>query len=200
MKQLLQGIYQIDADGAHTYLLQTRSGNILIDTPSLLAGSVEAVRALGGAQILFITHRDAVGDACAWKEEFGVQIAMHAADTSYMVDCEVDREMEDEEWLTAETRLIHVPGHSPGNSALLFTGQHGVLFSGDSVVVEQDGTLSLPPARLSMDPIESRDSVRHLLDYDFAAILPAHGEPILEDGKRALELLVAKLRAQAHES
>ncbi|TAK32498.1 MAG: hypothetical protein EPO21_15105 [Chloroflexota bacterium] len=196
MKKLLEGIYQISEEGARTYLLQTRSGNILIDTPSLLEDSVNAVRTLGGAKILFITHRDAVGDACAWKEEFGVQIAMHTADAFYVVDCEVDRELEDMEWLTEETQLIHVPGHSSGNSALLFTGQDGILFGGDSVV-EQDGRLSLPPDRFSTDPVEAADSVRRLLDYAFRAILPAHGEPILSGGKQAVELLVTKLREQA---
>ena len=200
MKKLLEGVYQITEEGARTYLLRTRSGNILIDTPSLLAESVDAVQALGGAQILFITHRDAVGDACAWKEEFGVQIAMQTDDAFYVLDCEVDRELEHEDWLTAETQLIHVPGHSPGNSALLFTGQHGILFAGDSVAVEPNGTLSLPPARFSTDPIEASDSIQSLLDYRFTTILPAHGEPILTGGKQALEILVAKLRERAREN
>jgi glyoxylase-like metal-dependent hydrolase (beta-lactamase superfamily II) len=198
VKKLLRCVYQLDDTNYNSYLLQTAEGNVLIDTPSLVEHHLETIQELGGAKTLFITHRDDVSDACAWQEELGLEIVMHQEDAHQVLDCSVDHEIEDEEeWLAKDMLVIHLPGHSPGCVALLYTKGGGILFSGDALVTRPDGTLGLAPERYSSDPALAGESARQLLDYEFGAILPAHGTPILKGARQALEAFLSRLRAQA---
>lgn len=72
--------------------------------------------------------------------------------------------------------VIHLPGHTPGNSGL-YSKALGIVFTGDALM----NTLGLrQPLRVSThDPEQARASVRKLAQYDFEHALPGHGHPIL---------------------
>lgn len=178
-RRLLQDVYQLSPGWEKRYLARTPEGNILVDTPPGVEEIFNAIEMLGGARILFITHRDTVGDAWLFHERLGVEVAIHPDDAAFVTGCPVAIQARDGVRLTSDTRVIHAPGHSPGNCALLLERGDGVLFSGDVVITDEEGRLRLPLDNYSQDPRRARDAVSRLLKHQFGALLPAHGRPIL---------------------
>ncbi len=77
-------------------------------------------------------------------------------------------------------RVVHMPGHTPGHSALLFE-QHGALFVGDglctwNVLSDRLGPQVMPsPMNLSTEQcFQALDAIEQL---DAQAVLVGHGEP-----------------------
>lgn len=192
MKELFEGVYQLTEGWERCYLIATDEGNILVDTPPADEETWSAISKVGGAKFLFITHRDDVGEAPIFRERLGLRVAIHKEDAAYVTGCPVDIPLKDGERITRDTQIIHLPGHSPGSSAMLLSRHGGVLFTGDALLGHKEGTLRLPPEQFSSDPEGARASVRRLLEYDFAAILSARGHPILSDGRKRLEEFLLK--------
>ncbi|MBI3944448.1 MAG: hypothetical protein HY321_00865 [Armatimonadetes bacterium] len=189
---LLEGVYQLCPGWEKRYLVRTPQGNILVDTPPATEGIFADIASLGGAEILFITHRDTVGDAWIFHERLGLRIAIHPDDAGYVTSAPVDLPIHDGDRLTAETRVIHAPGHSPGSCALLLERGEGALFSGDVVITGERGELRLPLEGYSDAPRRARHALSRLLRYSFDALLPAHGVPILTDAHTLLREFVAR--------
>ena len=80
--------------------------------------------------------------------------------------------------------VISLPGHSPG--------QIGFLHSNDRAMLCGDALMNLrgritPPARwLTVDPDLARHSMERLAELDFLHLLPSHGKPLLDNGRREL--------------
>lgn len=91
------------------------------------------------------------------------------------------------------------PGHTPGHVAYVH-GEYGVAFVGDLAFGDGD-RLSEPPAALAFDADANAASARALaarladagVDVDVVAM--GHGEPIRENGGRALRRFAAESRA-----
>lgn len=125
-----------------------------------------------------------------YREDAEVTIHGHRACTKRLGDTSAFREIEPGEPLpagaTAHTigkpRRYEMPLHIPSHQALVF---------GDAVV-EVDGALRV----WATDKVDAKvkrfyrerfnPTLEPLLDLDFDAVLPTHGEPVLETGKRAL--------------
>ena len=89
-------------------------------------------------------------------------------------------------------RVIHVPGHTPGEVALYFQSKR-VLLSGDSIVTRDLYTGSLgkpqvPRPALNADDKVARASLDRLLDLGQIMILPGHGRPWQGDIREAVQL------------
>jgi glyoxylase-like metal-dependent hydrolase (beta-lactamase superfamily II) len=70
--------------------------------------------------------------------------------------------------------------------ALWLADAHTVVF-GDAILGDQTGGLRLTPWAKDAAGLErTRNALRTLLDLDIEVVLPAHGEPVLSDGKAAL--------------
>ncbi|HHX39542.1 MAG TPA: MBL fold metallo-hydrolase [Armatimonadetes bacterium] len=190
--RLLEGVYQLTPGWEKRYFLRTPDGNILIDTPPGQESVFSAIEMLGGASILFITHRDTVGDAWLFRERLGVRVAMHPDDADFLTGAPPEIELSDGLYLTPETRVLHAPGHSPGSCALLLERAPGALFPGDVVIADAEGRLQLPLEGYSKNPRRARDAVSLLLKYPFDALLPAHGTPILQDATARVREFVSR--------
>lgn len=189
--RLLEGVYQLTPGWEKRYFLRTPGGNILVDTPPAQESIFSSIEMLGGAAILFITHRDTVGDAWLFRERLGVRVAIHADDADYVSGPPPDIEVSDGMRLTPEARVIHAPGHSPGSCALLLEREPGVLFSGDVVITDAEGHVQLPLEGYSKSPRQARDAVSRLLKRPFDVLLPAHGTPILHGAMEQVRDFVA---------
>ncbi|QLG60284.1 MBL fold metallo-hydrolase [Halorarum salinum] len=89
---------------------------------------------------------------------------------------------------------VHVPGHSPGNSALI-DEQAGIGIIAD-VMFGSDlrglppGYLILPPEIYSNDLNEAERNLSKLLKYEFDVALVYHGSSVLENAKDKIEKYV----------
>ena len=80
-------------------------------------------------------------------------------------------------------RAVHMPGHTPGHSALLFE-QHGALFVGDglctvNVLTERRGP-QVMPSLMNTSTDQCLESLAAIEDLSAQLVLVGHGEPARE--------------------
>jgi glyoxylase-like metal-dependent hydrolase (beta-lactamase superfamily II)/ferredoxin len=162
--------------GAAAWLVVRPDGNVLVDSPRFAAPLVERVRALGGARLLFLTHRDDVADHARWAEALGCARVLHARDvTRGTRDVEVTLEGEAAVPLGEGLVAIPVPGHTPGSTALLVDGAY--LFTGDHLWGDAEGRLGASRAVCWWDWDAQVASMERLAEFRFEWVLPGHGRP-----------------------
>jgi glyoxylase-like metal-dependent hydrolase (beta-lactamase superfamily II) len=88
--------------------------------------------------------------------------------------------------------VISAPGHSPGNLCF-YIREDKLIIAGDTIMIDEWGTLIPPPSRYCEDPNLAKQSIKKILDYDFDKLLLSHGEPILIEAKKSIEDLVKRL-------
>ena len=117
--------------GAASYLIVRDGGNILIDSPRFTRPLVDRLEALGGIDVMFLTHRDDVADPQRFHDHFGCERIMHAADIGPATrNIETPIEGTEPIHLDGDVTLIPTPGHTRGSVCLhyrdtfLFTGDH----------------------------------------------------------------------------
>ncbi len=173
-----------------------------------------------GLMIATHYHVDHMGSMQKLKEISGARVAAHEEDALYMegsrpyevfkIDffrtlyygalrplfkyryVEVDISLREGSCLDllGGLEVIHVPGHTRG-SILLYGEKEGILFSGDTVRNEK-GRIEGPPPQFTPDlGLAWKGLVDKIFGLDFRALLPGHGDPILEGAKEmVLESLV----------
>jgi glyoxylase-like metal-dependent hydrolase (beta-lactamase superfamily II) len=80
--------------------------------------------------------------------------------------------------------VISLPGHSPGQIGFLHSEDRAIL-CGDALM-NIKGRISPPSRWLTVDPDLASRSIERLAELDFLHLLPSHGDPILENGRRSL--------------
>jgi glyoxylase-like metal-dependent hydrolase (beta-lactamase superfamily II) len=163
--------------GAWSYLIvrsPTEGGNVLVDSPRFSRPLVKKIKELGGAQLMFLTHRDDIADHAAFHNEFGATRIMHAADGAARYRMERIIEGENDVRLDDDLVAIPVPGHTRGHMVLLY--QNKYLFTGDHLAwsTTRETLTAFRNACWYSWPEQTR-SMERLLDYDFAWVLPGHG-------------------------
>jgi len=171
------GYHHRDSFGAASYLVVRSQGNVLVDSPRFSGPLVRRLEALGGVDLMFLTHRDDVADHARFAARFGCRRLLHADDVSTST-----RAVELQPTGTAvrsvaeDLLLIPVPGHTRGSACLLFAERF--LFTGDHLA------WSLSMRRLYAfrgacwyDWDTQIESMRRLATHDFEFVLPGHGAP-----------------------
>lgn len=121
------------------YLVQHKHGNFLVECPESLPKELESkMHSMGGVNYIFISHRDGVGKACEYKKAFNAKIIIHKNEERYVEGCKADLPFEMDVPITKNVEVIHIPGHTPGNSCLFFK-DYGYLFTGDQICVHNNG-------------------------------------------------------------
>jgi glyoxylase-like metal-dependent hydrolase (beta-lactamase superfamily II) len=129
---------------------------------------------MGGASLMFLTHKDDIADHAAFAKKFGCRRVMHAADGAARYGVEQIVEGEDVVRLDDDLVMIPVPGHTRGHMLLLYKNRF--LFTGDHLAwspVRETLTAFRSVAWYSW--AEQTRSMMKLLDYDFEWVLPGHG-------------------------
>ena len=80
--------------------------------------------------------------------------------------------------------VIHTPGHSEGNIALL-DNERKVVIVGDTLVTK-NGAIKHPPI---LDSAKERASLEKLSTFNFDIMLSGHGDPIMSEASRKLKVL-----------
>ncbi|HZR99753.1 MAG TPA: MBL fold metallo-hydrolase [Chloroflexota bacterium] len=106
--------------------------------------------------------------------------------------CPVDTPLADADPLPgrADARLVHLPGHTPGSSAVYLPAQ-GVVLAGDAF--EHRGRLAPPNPRFTEDPAAARASIRKLAALDFDILCFSHFPPLRRQTAATVRALAAQL-------
>jgi glyoxylase-like metal-dependent hydrolase (beta-lactamase superfamily II) len=87
--------------------------------------------------------------------------------------------------------LVALDAQRPGE-VMYWVPRYSALVTGDAVLGAADGVRLCPPSWVHDRPYETfRLSLRALLDLPVRRVLVSHGEPVLENGRAALERALA---------
>jgi glyoxylase-like metal-dependent hydrolase (beta-lactamase superfamily II)/ferredoxin len=183
--------------GASAWLLVRPGGNVLVDSPRFARPLLERLRALGGARLMFLTHRDDVADHRRWREALGCDRVLHAADVDRGTrDVEVRLEGEEPVALASDLLAVPVPGHTAGSAALLAAGEH--LFTGDHLWGDAGGALGASRSVCWHDWGAQARSMARLAGLRFRRVWPGHGRPwsapTVEEAREAVLSLAGRMR------
>jgi glyoxylase-like metal-dependent hydrolase (beta-lactamase superfamily II)/ferredoxin len=183
--------------GASSWLVRREGGNVLVDSPRFAAVLALSIEELGGAALMFLTHRDDVADHASWVRRLRCARVMHVRDD---VGVHAERRVEGDEpvALAPDLLAVPVPGHTPGSCALLW--DEACLFTGDHVWGDAHGELHASRAVCWWRWDAQIRSMERLLEHRFEWIFPGHGRPWRArspaHARDALARLVREMRAE----
>jgi glyoxylase-like metal-dependent hydrolase (beta-lactamase superfamily II) len=120
-----------DSFGAHSYLVQRASGNLMIDGPRWTRDVYGPLDEMGGIAHVLLSHSDDVADAERYAERYGARVWIHEDDASAApFATDIIRGVDNTD-VSADVVAIPVPGHTKGSVLYLVDGH--LLFSGDSL-------------------------------------------------------------------
>lgn len=162
--------------GAASWLVLRPDGNVLVDSPRFAAPLRESIEALGGARLMFLTHRDDVADHARWRDALGCERVLHARDVSHATRG-VERTLEGDEPVPLGPGLlaVPVPGHTAGSTALLVDETY--LFTGDHLWADAEGQLGASRDVCWHSWAAQAASMERLARLRFEWVLPGHGRP-----------------------
>ncbi len=194
------GFTSEDSFGAFSYLVRRESGNVLIDSPRFSGPIVKNIEAMGGANMLLLTHIDDVADHQKWHDRFGCERVLHRDDVRPRV-AQIERQPSglDPIAIDGELRMIPVPGHTRGHAVYLL--RDSFLFTGDHLAWDPDEERLIAfRGACWYSWSEQTKSMARLLDYRFEWVLPGHGRPVHLPAARMqseLERCVAWMKTRA---
>lgn len=123
--------------GGTAYFIVRKDANILVDTPAWIEENRDFLLERGGVQCLFITHRDAIGQAKQIQADLGCPIVIQEQEAYLMPDLQVKR-FKHEIVIGDGVTGLWTPGHTPGSSCLYLNRAGGILFTGRHVLPNAD--------------------------------------------------------------
>lgn len=187
--------------GASSWLItrEAPARPVLVDSPRAAPPLLDRLDALGGVELMVLTHKDDVADHRRFRERFGCTRLLHEADVDDDT-ADVERRVAgvDPVALAPDLLLIPVPGHTRGSVALLW--RETFLFTGDHLWGEGDG-LGASRDVCWFSWAEQTRSMERLLDLRFEWVLPGHGArfraPTAAAMRREVERLVGRMKRLA---
>ena len=175
----------------HSYALKTRQGVVFID-PMKPAPSVAAkLDALGHPVGVFLTNAHHDRDADWFRKRYEIQIYAHE---KARPDCDtkIDVLVMDGENLPGGVKVIHLPGVSSSETAFYSKLDGGIVLIGDSLLHESSDGLTLLPGQYCEDRAQAWSSLQKLLALKFEIVTFAHGEPLVIDAQKQINLFLKK--------
>jgi glyoxylase-like metal-dependent hydrolase (beta-lactamase superfamily II)/ferredoxin len=183
--------------GAASYLILRPGGNVLVDSPRATEPLFKGIAARGGLALMFLTHRDDVGDHSQFHRRFGCERILHGKDLGAGTRG-IERVLRGSEPVRVSEDLlaIPVPGHTAGSTVLLYKDL--ALFTGDHLFASEDGE-HLEAARelCWYSWAEQTRSMETLLDFRFEWVLPGHGRRFHAEPSRLRAELARLVRRMA---
>ena len=207
MVKILDNVHSIDHSEAknhsmESWILDCSEGTILIDggmTPQHVDNISAELKSIGkkwsDVQAILITHKhgDHIRNLPQLVELTGAPVQAHEYEAPLIkeaVGIEV-KSLKDHAMLPwcGGIELIHVPGHSEGNSSY-YLKKHKAMIAGDTIFGDEEGNLMPPPERYCLDVDQATAEMKRLLDYDFDNFIYTHGKDIIGGAKEKVRALV----------
>ena len=208
MKELAKDVWRVDQPIAPLINVYV-AGDVLIDA-GRRQDAKRILRQIEGRDISLLAlthaHADHQGSAQAVCEARGIPLACHADDVDAMEGRRpmaagasspiarmvermwggpprpVDRVLQEGDDV-AGFRVVHAPGHSPGE-VIFFREADRVAICGDVIRNVSYATarrkLAEPPEVFNADTAQNRDSIRKLAALEPSIILPGHGAAVTD--------------------
>lgn len=196
------------AIGWTAFLIQTKHGNILWETHSLIDDeTIERIRQLGGVQAISLSHPHYYSSMIEWSRAFDAPIYLPAADRKWVMrpDPAVEYWDGDTLELLPGVTLIRSGGHFPGAAVLHWPDGaegRGVMFTGDTIQVVADRRwvtfMYSYPNIIPLDATTVRSIVASVEPYAFDRIYGAFGRNVLSDAKGAVRRSADRYIRQIH--
>lgn len=186
------------------FLLRRESGNLLVYRSAALEREAREIHDLGGVSRQYLNHHHEASPACDWvADEFGAPLHVHEKDAPPASEvCNVDATFSERHKLDEDFEVIPVPGHTAGATAFLWdSGQHRVLFTGDTVFFGRGGWRAAV-----LDGVSDREryieSLELLRALDFDLLVPgiaAEDAPYYEfagkaEAEQHIDAIIERLR------
>jgi glyoxylase-like metal-dependent hydrolase (beta-lactamase superfamily II) len=176
------------------FIVETPEGAVLIDTclPDSAEELYETLKPMNISMVILTHHhQDHTGGLAMIAQKMpGLEFAAHKLEAE-KINVPITRMLNDEDLVADTLRVIHIPGHTAGNIALLHE-ENRTLLAGDSVFGAggYEKVLSSPPAVYSENVELARENISRMLKYSFDKAYLSHGEHLLEDAKAQIEELL----------
>lgn len=204
----------LNPDPARPQTNEPVSVHVLDDDETVLFGTgfdsgadtlIAALEEYGGPDVIVCEHGDpdhyqALPTLLDAFPDATVAIPTQDADALADVDCEADVELEHDE-VRWNVRMIHVPGHTPGNMSFLHEDS-GTLVVGDTFVhvnsftaepYDWSGDFALIKSVLNDDTAEMYESTPILAEYDWDCALTTHGLNVFDGAFAEFEQLLGDI-------
>ena len=161
--------------GASSYLIVRPEGNVLVDSPRFAMPLAKRITELGGAKLIFLSHRDDVADHVRWAAHLNAERVLHHDDVSRST-ANVERVLVGNDAVRIDHDLLAIPtpGHTRGHTVLLYRNKY--LFSGDHLWWSPNyRSLHASSGVCWYSWTEQTRSMERLLEYEFEWVLPGHG-------------------------
>jgi glyoxylase-like metal-dependent hydrolase (beta-lactamase superfamily II) len=139
----------------------------------------------------YVEGRSLAHAACGWVSR-GVLTLSHYLTHRRVTPVRVDRTVDDGDELCG-LRVVSVPGHTPGQIALVHEKDRVVL-CGDALFNVRGRIGYDPTPRMTVDPARAADSLERIARLGLPDVVPSHGPAILGDAPARIERF---LRAEA---
>ncbi len=184
MRQLLGDIYQLEnaplpygREGVYWVDGEVR---VLVGVPENLNDILDLIEE-EEIDLTFISHVHDIGPAQELQERAGCEIIIHKSDGESIKHIPKVRLVKDSDIIAPGYMVLHCPGHTAGSAFLKYEYAPGefCLFTGDTIA-GYDGRISFAPDIYSQNVEQMKKSVLKIAkEYEFNAIFPSWGEPIL---------------------
>ena len=191
------GFTSKDSFGASSYFIKHPDGNWMVDSPKYMPHLARKFEEAGGLKYIFLSHQDDVAAAERYAEHFGATRIIHRSELRAQPRAEMIMDGNEPVSVGKDFLVIPTPGHTRGHCVLLYKSYY--LFTGDHLWWSRNRkTLHASRSVCWYSWKEQTRSMEKLAAYDFAWVLPGHGERIhleIPAMKEHLIGLVSKMEA-----
>ena len=164
----------------------TNEGLLLVDPIELAEPAFASLVNGRRPAAIVLTNGNHTRAAAIFRTRLGVPI--FAAGNADGLEIVPDATAADGELLPGGMRVVTLPGAAPGEIALIGNGAACI---GDALINLPPEGFRILPAKYCSDPAALGNSLRKLLSYEFQVMTFAHGTPLIGEGPRRLEQLLA---------
>jgi hypothetical protein len=200
MEEILPGLFHWsafhDGIGRLVHSSFVRDSGTLLD-PMQPEGGLDEIAAIGKPQRIVLSNRHHFRHSAAYTERFHCPVLCHEAGLGHFQGEHPVHGFAFDQQLADDVRALELASICAEETALSLSVAGGVLSFGDGLTREEDGSLAfMPDALLGEDPETVKAGLRknlmQMLEEEFDALLFAHADPVLADGRSMLREFLAR--------
>lgn len=134
---------------------------------------------------ILLTNANHARAASEFRSRYSIPILAHAAARAGL-GIGIDAFLPEEGRVFDTFDAVPLPGGPAGEVALYLAEGGGLMIVGDAVIDLPPHGFSLLPDKYAADPAQLRRSLAKLLDFPFARMTLAHGNPVAADARTRL--------------
>ena len=183
MGEIVPGVFHFSIDDGidyrrDCYLIVQRDKTILID-PLLIGDKLDDFPPVKAIYLTASCHQRS-----AWEYRRLLKVPVYAPNGKNFKG-KPNYLLKDNEKLPGGLIAIHAPGPTNAHYAYYLKHGGGVIFCAD-LLTNVDDDLEFVESEYQDEPARTRESVRHLLDFNFKTLCFNHGNPITHGAKKTI--------------